>query len=52
MPSRELEMLASFATGDGSVPRPAHWQGWRKAAVIEPLELEAQRLLGEHHNVG
>ena len=52
MPSRELEMLASFATGDGSVPRPEHWQGWRKAAVIQPLELEAQRLLGEHHDVG
>ncbi|MDG1066733.1 MAG: ribonuclease D [Luminiphilus sp.] len=52
MPSRELEMLASFATGDEGLPRPAHWQGWRKAAVIQPLELEAQRLLGEHHNVG
>jgi ribonuclease D len=52
MPSRELEMLASFVTGDGSVPRPVHWQGWRKAAVIQPLELEARRLLGEQHDVG
>ena len=52
MPSRELEMLASFVTGDGSVPRPVHWHGWRKAAVIQPLELEARRLLGEQHDVG
>ena len=52
MPSRELEMLASFATGEGLLPRPAHWQGWRHSAVIKPLELEAQRLLGEQNHAG
>ena len=52
MPSRELELLASFASGTISLPRPPHWQGWRKLAVIEPLELEAQRLLGGHMHAG
>ena len=52
MPSRELELLASFASGTSSLPRPPHWQGWRKSTVIEPLELEAQRLLGGHMHAG
>lgn len=52
MPSRELELLASHAAGDDSLSRPTHWEGWRKAAVIQPLELEAQRLLVEHIHAG
>lgn len=52
MPSRELDLLAGFAMGDARLPRPAHWQGWRQTPVIRPLELEAQRLLGEQHDAG
>lgn len=36
LPSKDYEKLLRESAGE-DIPVPAHWQGWRRAMVIEPL---------------
>ncbi len=46
LPNRELELLAKQAMGELAT-QPGHWQGWRRTAVIEPLQAFALRQIKE-----